>query len=93
MKFQPLILPVLLWTLILAFLIAVPPRQPILIGLFIVLVFCATLLSSRLLIKKSHALVCACCVGVFFLISWLAGFTFLNSALIFAIGILVCVFL
>lgn len=90
-KFQPLILPGVLWALTCLFLTLLPPDKPLVICTFILLVFFALLLSMRLTINKSYALILSGCAGFFLISSWLFGFSFLNTVLIFALGILLCV--
>jgi len=89
MKFQHLILPLVLWLSIGLIMAYVPPESPLVIGGVLILFSLVLYLSVRLFSHKNIPVIVTCCMMVFLLSNILSGFNYLNLLLIIAIGILV----
>lgn len=89
MKFQHLILPLVLW-LCAGFIIAyIPPESPLIIGGVLILLALALYMSIRLVNRTNIPIIVTCCMMLFLLSNIISGFNYLNLLLIGAIGILV----
>jgi len=88
-KFQHLILPLVLWLLTGLIIAYVPPESSLIVGGVLILISLALYVSVRLFSHKNIPVIVTCCMMVFLLSNILSGFNYLNLLLIIAIGILV----
>lgn len=89
MKFQHLILPLVLWLFVGLIITYIPPESPFVIGGVLIFFSLALYLSGHLFTRKNTPIILTCCVVLFLLSNILSGFNFINLLLIIAIGILV----
>jgi len=89
MKFQHLILPLVLWLFVGLIITYIPPESPLVIGGVLILLSLALYLSVHLFTRKNTPLILTCCMLLFLVSSILSGFSFINLLLTTAIGVLV----
>ena len=89
MKFQHLILPLVLWLFAGLIITYSTPDSPLIIGGMFFLLCLALYFSVRLITHSNIPTVVACCSAIFLLTSMVSGFSLINLLLIAAIGILI----
>ena len=89
MKFQHLILPLVLWLSVGLFFVYFVPTTPLIIGGMILLITLATYFSARVVTHGKLSIIITCGVSVFLLSSVLSGFNPINLLLIAAISTLI----
>lgn len=86
MKFQHLILPLVLWLVVFFYMWFFVPTSPLVVGGLIVLISIAAYFSARLIAHDHLPMIVTCGVCLFFISSVFSGFNFINLLLIVAMG-------
>jgi len=92
MKFQPLILPLVLWLIVLGCFFFFTPSSFLIIGIVILTITLAVYFSLRMFTHRALPLITSCCMCAFLLSSIFSGFSLVNILLISVTGILTYIF-
>lgn len=88
MKFQHLILPLILWLFVCFSVAFFVPTSPLVVGSVIILISLATYFTLRIATHSKLPIIVTCCTLLFLLSNILSGFSLINLLLIIAIGTL-----
>ncbi len=91
MKFQPLFLPLVLWLIIGASIVFIPPQSFLVIGIIVMLMWFAVYFTMRLFTHTMLPQIVASCVFLALVANLLMGFNIMNLLLIGAIGTLISI--